>query len=273
MRNRTLLAALITVFSAIALAMAPQAQTAREGRTREYTYSVVRAYPHDPNAFTQGLVYVNGFLYESTGQYGHSSLRKIRLETGEVLQQIALPPQYFGEGIAVLRDEIAQLTWMSQKGWVYSLRDFRLLREFSYAGEGWGLTVYGGEYLMSDGSSEIRVLDSRSLREKRRIRVHDNGAPVPMLNELEIVEGQIFANVWQTDRIARISPKSGKVLGWIDLSGLLGPMYRLQNDAVLNGIAYDPYSKRLFVTGKLWPRMFEIRIVPKEAKAGSKNPA
>lgn len=232
----------------------------------QYSYKVMHSYPHDSGAFTQGLVYLNGFLYESTGINGRSSLRKVRLETGEVLQRIDLPPEYFGEGIAILRDEIVQLTWQSQKGFVYGLSDFRLLREFSYIGEGWGLAAYGRDLLMSNGSAEIRVLDGSTLREQRRIKVREGNSLITQLNELEMVEGQVFANVWQTNRIARISPQSGEVLGWIDLRGLLSPMYRLQSDAVLNGIAYDPVRKRLFVTGKLWPSIFEIRLVPKSTK-------
>lgn len=232
----------------------------------EYSYRVIKAYPHDTTAFTQGLVYLNGYLYESTGWNGQSSLRKVRIETGEVLQRINLSPEYFGEGIAILNNEIVQLTWQAQKGFVYNLSDFRLLREFYYTGEGWGLTTYGRDFLMSDGSAELRVLDGRTLREKRQIKVRDGSLPITQLNELEMVNGQLFANVWQTDRIARISPQSGKVLGWIDLQGLLGPMYRLRSDAVLNGIAYDPAGKRLFVTGKLWPRLFEIQLVPKANK-------
>jgi glutamine cyclotransferase len=232
----------------------------------EYTYRVVHVYPHDSNAFTQGLVYLNGFLYEGTGLNGRSSLRKVRLETGKVLQQLDLSAEYFGEGIAILKNEVVQLTWQSQKGFVYNLSDFRLLREFSFTGEGWGLATYGPDFVVSDGSSEIRVLDGSTLREKRRIKVHDGNLPIARLNELEMVEGQIFANVWQTNRIARISPQSGKLLGWIDLRGLLSPMYLLPGDAVLNGIAYNPVRKRLFVTGKLWPSIFEIELLSKATR-------
>jgi glutaminyl-peptide cyclotransferase len=256
----------VTVLISAAASVAPgqSVHPNQSTPTPEYTFKVVHVFPHDPNAFTQGLVYLNGFLYEGTGQNGRSSLRKVRLETGEVLQQVELSPEYFGEGIAILKNEVVQLTWQSQKGFVYNLGDFRLLREFSFTGEGWGLATYGRDLLMSDGSAEIRVLDGRTLKEKRRIKVHDGTMPITRLNELEMVEGQIFANVWQTNRIARISPQTGKVLGWIDLRGLLSPMYRLQRDAVLNGIAYDPAGKRLFVTGKLWPSIFEIQLVPKK---------
>lgn len=242
----------------------PQPPVAAAKPTPEYTYKVVQVFPHDPTAFTQGLVYRGGFLYEGTGLNGRSSLRKVRLETGEILQRVHLDPEYFGEGIALLRNEIVQLTWQSQTGFVYSVSDFHLLRRFSYTGEGWGLTTNGIDLFMSDGTAEIRVLDGATLREKRRFKVHDGGTPVTQLNELEFVEGEILANVWQTDRIARISPQTGKVVGWIDLTGLLSPMYKLEPGAVLNGIAYDAAKKRLFVTGKLWPSIFEIQIVPKQ---------
>lgn len=232
--------------------------------TPEYTFKVVHVFPHDPAAYTQGLVYHNGFLYEGTGLQGRSSLRKVRLETGEVLQRVELPAEFFGEGIAIFKNEIVQLTWRSQVGFVYNLSDFHQLRQFSYTGEGWGLATSGSEFFMSDGTAAIRVLDANTLREKRRFTVRDGANPVTQLNELEVVKGEIFANVWQTDRIARISPATGKVLGWIDLTGLLGPMYRREADAVLNGIAYDAQANRLFVTGKLWPSIFEIQSVPKK---------
>ena len=237
--------------------------------TPEYTFKVVHAYPHDPQAFTQGLIYHDGFLYEGTGLHGRSSLRKVRLETGEVLQKIDLPQELFGEGIAFNKNEIIQLTWVSNTGLVYDASDFHLLRQFSYQGEGWGLAAGApgtNELFMSDGRPEIRVLDADTLAEKRRFTVRDGGKPIDQLNELEFVEGELFANIWQTDKIARISPQTGKVLGWIDLKGLLSPMYKLEPGEVLNGIAYDPIHKRLFVTGKLWPMLFEIRLIPKPSK-------
>ncbi|HZR57060.1 MAG TPA: glutaminyl-peptide cyclotransferase [Terriglobales bacterium] len=229
----------------------------------EYTFEVVRQFPHDTTAFTQGLAYHEGYLYEGTGIKGRSSLRQVRLETGEIVRKIELSPEFFGEGITILKNEVVQLTWQSHTGFLYNLSDFHLLRRFSYPGEGWGITTDGHEFFMSDGTREIRVLDPDTLIEKRRIKVHDGTTLIQQLNELEFVEGEIFANIWQTDRIARISPKTGAVLGWIDLSGLLSPVYRLGPDAVLNGIAYDAAKKRLFVTGKLWPNIFEIRIVRK----------
>ncbi len=232
-------------------------------RPQEYTFGIVRAFPHDTSAFTQGLAYHDGFLYEGTGLNGRSSLRKVRLETGEIVQHADLGPAFFGEGITIIQNKVVQLTWKSEVGFVYDLKDFHLLRRFSYSGEGWGLATNGREIYMSDGSSEVRVLDGQTLQERRRIKVHDGPTAVDQLNELEFVEGEIFANVWQSDRIARISPQTGEVVGWIDLNGLLSPIYRLESGAVLNGIAYDPIHKRLFVTGKLWPNVFEIRISPK----------
>ena len=230
----------------------------------EYTYKIVNVYPHDPQAYTQGLVYKDGYLYEGTGLNGRSSLRKVRLETGEVLQRVDLPPELFGEGIALLGGKIFQLTWKAGTGFIYDAHDFHLLRKFSYPGEGWGLTTDGRLLYMSDGTPEIRVLNPETLKEIRRIKVHDAASPVNELNELEFINGELFANIWQTDRIARISPRTGKVVGWIDLSGILSPMYRRTPDAVLNGIAYDPQGKRLFVTGKLWPNIFEIQLIPKK---------
>jgi glutaminyl-peptide cyclotransferase len=230
---------------------------------QEYTYAIVRAFPHDTSAYTQGLAYRDGFLYEGTGRNGQSSLRKVRLETGEVIQHVDLGSEFFGEGITLVKDKVFQLTWKSEMGFVYDIHDFHLLRSFAYSGEGWGLATDGRELFMSDGSSEIRVLDAETLRETRSLKVHNGSTPVDQLNELEFVGGQIFANVWHSNRIARISPRTGDVLGWIDLAGLLSPIYRLEPEAVLNGIAYDPIRKRLFVTGKLWPSVFEIRLSPK----------
>jgi glutaminyl-peptide cyclotransferase len=257
--------AIACLLAAVAeLFLAQSAHPNPVARPPEYTFKIVRTFPHDPSAFTQGLAYYDGFLYEGTGLQGRSSLRKVNMETGKVVREIDLAPEFFGEGITVLKNEILQLTWESQIGFVYRLSDFHLLRQFSYPGEGWGLTTDGRDIFMSDGTPEIRVLDPDTLAEKRRFIVHDGSAPVRELNELEFVEGQIFANIWQTDRIVRISPQNGKVVGWIDLKGLLSPVYRLESGAVLNGIAYDPEGKRLFVTGKLWPKIFQIEVVAKQ---------
>ena len=228
----------------------------------QYGFEVVHSYPHDAGAFTQGLEFRDGYLYEGTGIKGRSSLRKVRLDNGEIVRKIDLSPEFFGEGITVVGDEVLQVTWQSETGFVYRLSDFGFVRRFSYKGEGWGLTSNaGGDVFLSDGTSEIRVLDAKTLAEKRRIRVMDGDKPVDQLNELEFVDGEIFANVWLTDRIARISPATGKVTGWIDMAGVGGPADRAETGAVLNGIAYDPVAKRLFVTGKLWSRVFEIRLV------------
>jgi glutaminyl-peptide cyclotransferase len=236
-------------------------------QTPVYGYRVVHVYPHDPEAFTQGLEFRAGYLYEGTGLKGRSSLRKVKLETGQVLQQIDLPPQYFGEGITVINQQIIELTWQSEIGFVYNQASFQQLRSFTYPGEGWGLANDGQQIYMSDGTAEIRCWDPVSLQEKRRFTVRDRGKPVMNLNELEYVHGELYANVWQTDRIARISLRDGHVLSWVDLSGLLSAADRAGPVDVLNGIAYDVLGDRLFVTGKLWPKLFQIKIVPKE-KAG-----
>lgn len=228
----------------------------------QWTYQVVNTYPHDREAFTQGLEYRNGFLYEGTGLHGRSTLRKVKLETGVVLQKLSLPTHFFGEGISVLGDRIVQLTWQSEVGFVWGLQDFKLQRQFSYRGEGWGLTTDGRHLYFSDGTNQIRVLDGQTLAETRRIRVLENGRPLKDLNELEWVEGEILANVWQTDRIVKINPLTGRVTGSIDLTGILPAPERAGAD-VLNGIAYDAAGKRLFVTGKLWPKLFHIRLVKK----------
>lgn len=227
-----------------------------------YSYHVVRSYPHDPQAFTQGLIYRNGFLYEGTGLNGRSGIRKVKLETGEVLDVRPLAEQYFGEGITEFKGSIYQLTWRAGIGFVYNASTFEPTRTFTYSGEGWGLTHDGTHLIMSDGTAQLRFWDPATLTEARRITVRDATGPVAELNELEFVKGEILANVWQTERIARISPADGRVTGWIDLSGLLTPAERAGTD-VLNGIAYDQKGDRLFVTGKLWPRLFEITLVPK----------
>jgi glutaminyl-peptide cyclotransferase len=245
-------------FLAAALSVAAQ--------TPEYGYQVIQTYPHDPNAFTEGLEYRAGFLYESTGLKGRSWLRKEKLETGQVLQQIDLDPEYFGEGITIINQQIIRLTWQSNIGFVYNQQSFHQLRSFNYPGEGWALTNDGQNIYMDDGTAQIRVWDPVTLQEKRRITVRDHGQPILNLNELEWVRGEIYANIWQTDRIARISPMDGRVLGWIDLTGLLPPSDHTEEGAVLNGIAYDVLGNRLFVTGKLWPKLFQIKLVPLHRK-------
>ena len=234
----------------------------RRGTVPVYTYRVVNVYPHDPDAFTQGLVFENGVLYEGTGLWGYSSLRKVALETGTVLQLCALSSQYFGEGIVIWADQIVQLTWRSYVGFVYDKGSFAPLREFSYPTEGWGITHDGSRLIMSDGTSTLRFWDPETFAEVGQVEVRDNGVPVTRLNELEYIEGEVYANVWQTDRIARIDPQTGQVVGWIDLTGLLGVGSSRKAADVLNGIAYDAENDRLFVTGKLWPQLFEIELIP-----------
>ena len=223
---------------------------------------VLHVYPHDRNAFTQGLFFKDGFLYEGTGLNGRSSIRKVRLETGEVLQKRDLSDEFFGEGITWWNNQLIQITWQSEQGFVYNFDTFAPEKRFTYTGEGWGLTRSDKEIIMSDGSPVLRFLNPQTLRETHRIRVTANGVPVEKLNELEWVEGEIYANIWESDRIARIDPKTGHVLGWIDLKGLLYFSDYVPNHTdVLNGIAYDAARRRLFVTGKHWPKLFEIRIV------------
>jgi glutaminyl-peptide cyclotransferase len=228
------------------------------------TYEVINAYPHDPDAFTQGLIYLDEFLYESTGLYGQSSLRKVELETGEVLQQVNIDDDFFAEGLTYWDDTLVQLTWQEYTGFVYKLDDFQFLREFTYTTEGWGLTQNGEQLIMSDGSSTLFFLDSETFEVQNKVTVTDQGQEIMAINELEWVRGEIFANIWQTDDIIRIDPATGVVLGWIDLSGLLPDEERPQQTDVLNGIAYDPNTDRLFVTGKLWPKLYEIKLVPVE---------
>jgi glutaminyl-peptide cyclotransferase len=227
-----------------------------------YGYEVAREYPHDPEAFTQGLIFRDGFLFESTGQLGRSTLRKVRLETGEVIQRHALANDIFGEGLTDWGSQLIQLTWVTNIGFVYDLASFRELRRFSYAGEGWGITQDGKRLIMSDGSPNLRILDPSTFEEQSRLNVHDHNGSVDDLNELEFVKGSVFANVWLTERIAIISPDNGRVTGWVDLTGLR-PRQGAPGDDVLNGIAYDAAGDRLFVTGKLWPKLFEIRLKPR----------
>ncbi len=237
--------------------------TGLAGTIPEYGYRVVHTYPHDPQAFTQGLFYLNGYLYEGTGLHDHSSIRKVKLETGEVLQKRDVAGEYFGEGIVNWKDRLFELTWQSHTGFIYNLATFQPLGKFQYEGEGWGLTEDGRRIIMSDGTADLRFWDPATLKETGRITVTADGRPVTDLNELEFVKGEIYANIWQTNRIARIDPGSRKVVGWIDLEGLLNPADVAPDTDVLNGIAYDAKRGRLFVTGKKWPKLFEIRLVKK----------
>lgn len=238
-----------------------QTQVTAPARVPTYTYEIVRGYPHDPGAFTQGLVYHQGVFYESTGLNGQSSLRKVEIETGRVLQKIDVPAQFFAEGLALFNGRLHQLTWQNRRGFIYDLNSFNLLNTFEYTGEGWGLAHDGTSLILSDGTDQIRYLDAGDFRVRATIRVHDNGRPITLLNELEYIKGEIYANVWQTDRIARIDPKTGRVTAWVNLSGLLSPEDRAGRSVdVLNGIAYDEAADRLFITGKYWPKLFEIKL-------------
>lgn len=232
--------------------------------TRLYTYEVINEFPHNPDAFTQGLAYQDGVLYEGTGRRGHSTVRRVDLATGEILQVHDLPAHLFGEGIALHDGSIVQLTWQARAGIVYDAATLQPLRQFTYPTEGWGITSDGKRLIMSDGTSTLYFWDPATFEEIGRIEVRDADGPVTRLNELEYIDGEVYANVWQTDRIARIDPDSGAVVGWINLLGLLGPEDRAAPVDVLNGIAYDRDGERLFVTGKLWPKLFEIKLIPVE---------
>ena len=251
-------------FLAVACTLAGAAQAALP----VYGFVVKNTYPHDPQAFTQGLFYRDGHLFESTGQYGRSTIRKVELKTGKVVQKADLPAEVFGEGSAAVGNSLVGLTWTSQVGYVFDLKTFKLKQSFKYEGEGWGLASDDRQLYMSDGSSFIRILDAKTMKELKRVQVTAEGRPVERLNELEMVDGQLYSNFWGSELIARIDPDSGKVVGVIDLTGLLPPGQRgtSEVDAVLNGIAWDSKGKRLFVTGKLWPKLFEIELVPKLRK-------
>jgi len=225
-----------------------------------YGYQIVNIYPHDSAAFTQGLVFIDGKIYEGTGQEGHSSLREVELQSGHILKKVDLPEPYFGEGIALLNGKIYQLTWQHQVGFIYDAKSFEQVGKFNYSGEGWGLTTDGHSLILSDGSNRIRFLDPDSFKVTKTIAVLDGQIPVNELNELEYVNGEIYANIWHDEHIVTIDPQTGRVTGRIDLTGLLPPGDVQDEEAVLNGIAYDEPGKRLFVTGKLWPRLFEIKL-------------
>ena len=238
-----------------------------------YTYKVVNTYPHDQSAFTEGLVFEDGVLYEGTGLNGYSNLRIVKLETGETLQIYELPPQFFGEGVTIYGNKIIQLTWKSHISFVYDKYSFKLMQDFNYPDEGWGITHDGKHLIMSDGSSTLHFLDPETFKEIGQIEVSANDIPVTRINELEYIQGEIYANIWQTERIARINPLTGQVISWIDLKGILSPEDHSETVDVLNGIAYDAKNSRLFVTGKFWPKLFEIELIEQgtaESKGESK---
>jgi glutamine cyclotransferase len=237
---------------------------ARPDRTPVYGYEVVNKYPHDRGAFTQGLTFDGDVFYEGTGRHGKSQLRRVELETGKVKRAIPLPQKFFGEGIAVLGDRIYQLTWKSGTGFIYDKKTLKRLGTFRYAGQGWGLTTDGRHLILSDGTPLIRYIDPNTFKEVARIRVTSQRRTVKDINELEYIGGEIFANIWKENRIARIAPATGQIVGWIDLNGLLALRHRRPlQDMHLNGIAYDAANDRLFVTGKNWPFMFQIKLIKK----------
>lgn len=225
----------------------------------EHAYTVVNTFPHDPEAFTQGLVFHDGRLYEGTGLRGQSTVRIVELETGEITKIHRLPPEYFGEGVAIHGDTIIQVTWQSRVGFIYDMDSLEVEGTFSISSEGWGLTSDGASLILSDGTSTLRFLDPDTFQETRTVEVRDGDEPVSLINELEYIDGEIYANIWETDLIARIDPLSGSVLGWLDLSGLKDRINEASVD-VLNGIAYNDETGHLFVTGKLWPLLFEIEL-------------
>jgi glutamine cyclotransferase len=233
---------------------------ATSGEIARYAYEVVEIWPHDREAFTQGLVFRGGNLIESTGLNGRSTLREVELKSGRILKQVTLAPAYFAEGVAVIGSHAFQLTWQNHKGFVYDADTFQLQKEFSYEGEGWGLTSDGTSLILSDGSSRIRFIDPGTFAVRRTIAVTAHGQPVDRLNELEYIRGEIFANVWLTDEVVRIDPATGMVRGVIDFSGLLPRRERTPDTDVLNGIAWDSQNDRLFVTGKRWPKVYEVKL-------------
>jgi len=268
MKKSILAAASLILIIAISLSIVAYIVLTNNASTNEptnepsnYTYKIVKTYPHDTNSFTEGLVYQDGVLYESTGLVGQSSLRRVNLETGETLQSVSLTGDSFGEGITIFGDKIIQLTWMSHKGFVYNKTSLDELQQFSYQGEGWGLTHDDTRLIMSNGSAMLTFLDPTTFKVIGILEVTDGGEPVVNLNELEYVNGVVYANVWLQDRIAIINIQTGNVTGWINLAGIY-PGENADPDNVLNGIAFDATSNRLFVTGKRWSQLFEIQLVP-----------
>jgi len=253
----TLILAATAILSALLVATSIQPT---KSKAVSYNYKIVNVYPHDVNAFTEGLTYDNDLLYESIGLYGNSTLRCEELKTGKVLQEHALQPQLFGEGITIVGDKIIQLTWQSHLGFIYDKNSFAQLQEFSYPTEGWGITFDGSKLIMSDGTANLYFLDPVTFQKIGEIQVRDI-TPISDINELEYVQGEVYANIWMEQRIAIINPQTGEVNAWINMTGLYNPP---SNDAnsVLNGIAYDPVGNRLFVTGKMWPSLYEIKLLP-----------
>jgi glutamine cyclotransferase len=258
----------IIVVVAVTLAIASATLVLLNQKTMDtkpvsYTYEIINEYPHDPNAFTQGLIIDEGVLYESTGLYGASTLRHVDLETGAVLQTHELSTSFFGEGITVFGDRIIQLTWLSQKGFVYDKQSFNLIEEFNYSTQGWGITTAGTQLIMSDGTENLYFLDPETFEVIGQVAVRNGTAPLKMLNELEYINGEVYANIWQTNKIAIINIDTGQVTGCIDLTGIYTPETS-NPESVLNGIAYDTESGRIFVTGKRWSQLFQIKLIAKD---------
>lgn len=256
-----LVIAVVLVSGLVSIVLLNPGQTpTNSGSPTLYSYSIVKTYPHDITAFTEGLVFDNGVLYESTGEYGTSSLRRVNLENGNVVQEFLLPDQYYGEGLTVVNDSLVQLTWQNNIGFIYEKETFRLRGNFSYSTQGWGLTYNGSELTMSDGTSNLYFLDPVTFQKTGQVSVHDGNTPVTNINELEYVKGDVYANIWLQQKIAVINPQTGIVEGWIDLTGI----YQSNNpEDVLNGIAYDSKTDSLFITGKDWPNLYQITITPK----------
>lgn len=223
-------------------------------------YRIVQSYPHDTSSFTQGLFWDGGHLYESTGQYGASRVARLDLQTGKALAQVKLPMDQFGEGITRWKDQIIGVTWQNGEGNRWSIKDLKRVGTFKYEGEGWGVTMVGDSLVLSDGTSQLRFLDPATMQERRRVTVRFGARPLAMLNELETIDGQIWANVWMTDMIVRIDPANGAITSYVDLTGLKKEAGAKGGDSVLNGIAWDAAKKRLFVTGKYWPKLYEITL-------------
>ena len=256
-----LIGTVLLVFSAFTLILLSNSPVNTE--PLHYTYNVINVYPHNETAFTQGLIFEDGVLYESTGLYGYSTLRCVELKTGEIKQFYTLPSQFFGEGITIFDDKIIQLTWQSNRGFVYDKYSFDLLQEFNYPTQGWGITHDGSRLIMSDGTATLYFLDPETFTQIDQVEVYDDAGPVTELNELEYIQGEVYANIWKEEKIAIINPESGQVTGWVDLEGIQD-LENMDTSNVLNGIAYDEKEDRLFVTGKRWSQLFEISLIPLE---------
>jgi glutamine cyclotransferase len=256
-----IIAVFLVLLASIPVLLNNNKSPANSSTATHYTYTIVNTYPHDTNAFTEGLVYLDGFLYESTGLYGNSTLRRVDLTTGNVLQEAVLQFQYFGEGIAIVNNTIIQLTWRSHIGFIYNKTTFTLIGNFTYPTEGWGLTFGNKKLIMSDGSDYLFFLDPITFQLTGQIQVRDGNTTVININELEYINGDVYANIWQTNKIAIINPETGQVKAWIDLTGLASEN-TLNAEAVLNGIAHDQKDDRLFVTGKSWSSLYQIKLTP-----------